>query len=83
MRRYLFPRARKAVFAISLYEEYRGQGTELMRKMLELLANKGYKRASPVMQKENHAVKMYQKVGVEVVGENEQEFIMVVEPKGA
>ncbi len=36
--------------------------------MLEPLANKGYKRASPAVQKENHAVKMYKKIGFEVVG---------------
>ncbi len=51
--------------------------------MLELLANKGYKRASAAVQKENYAVKMYKKVGFEVVDENEQEFIMSVELKGA
>lgn len=65
-------------FAISLFEEYRGQGigTDLMRTMLELLKTKGYKRASLAVQKENYAVKMYKKVGFEVVDENEQEYIM-------
>lgn len=70
-------------FAISLFEEYRGQGigTELMRRMLELLKANGYKRASLAVQKENYAVKMYKKVGFEIVGENEQEFIMAVDLK--
>lgn len=70
-------------FAISLLEEYRGQGigTELMRSMLELLKSKGYKRASLAVQKANYAVKMYKKVGFEVVGENEQEYIMAVDLK--
>lgn len=65
-------------FAISLFEEYRGQGTgtDLMRDMLELLKAKGYKRASLAVQKENYAVKMYRKVGFEVVDENKQEYIM-------
>lgn len=42
-------------FAISLYKEYRGQGTgtDLMRKMLKALKAKGYKRASPAVQKKN------------------------------
>ena len=68
-------------FAISLYEEYRGRGigTELMRSMLELLRTKGYKRASLAVQKDNYAVKMYKKVGFEIVGENEQEYIMLRE----
>lgn len=66
-------------FAISLFEEYRGQGigTDLMRAMLELLKANGYKRASLAVQKENYAVKMYKKVGFETVGENEQEYIMI------
>lgn len=66
-------------FAISLYEEYRGRGigTELMRKMLELLREKGYKRASLAVQKENYAVRMYKNIGFRIVGENEQEYIMV------
>lgn len=66
-------------FAISLYKDYRGRGigTELMRRMLELLRTEGYKRASLAVQKENYAVKMYKTVGFCIVGENEQEYIMV------
>lgn len=66
-------------FAISLYEEYRnmGIGTALMRDMLEFLKNKGYKRTSLSVQKINYAVRMYQKVGFEVIDENEEECIMV------
>ena len=66
-------------FAISLYEEYRnmGIGTALMRDMLEFLKNKGYKRTSLSVQKVNYAVRMYQKVGFEVIDENEEEYIMV------
>ncbi len=56
-------------FAISLYEEYRnmGIGTVLMRDMLEFLKNKGYKQTSLSVQKANYAVRMYQKVGFEVI----------------
>ena len=66
-------------FAISLHEEYRnlGIGTALMRDMLELLKNKGYKKTSLSVQKANYAVRMYQKVGFEVIDENEEEYIMV------
>ena len=68
-------------FAISLYKEYRGQGigTQLMIKMLELLKENGYKRASLAVQKANYAVKMYEKVGFKIVDENEEEYIMVCE----
>ena len=66
-------------FAISLHEEYRnlGIGTALMRDMLEFLKNKDYKRTSLSVQKANYAVRMYQKVGFEVIDENEEEYIMV------
>ncbi len=66
-------------FAISLYREYRGRGigTKLMREMLDLLKEKGYKKASLAVQKANYAVMMYKKVGFETVDENEEEYIMV------
>ena len=66
-------------FAISLYEDYRGQGigTELMENMLNLLKKKGYKKASLAVQKANYAVKMYKKVGFEIIDENEEEYIMI------
>lgn len=66
-------------FAISLYKEYRGRGigTELMEKMLDILRENVYERASLAVQKENYAVKMYKKVGFEIAGENEEEYIMV------
>lgn len=66
-------------FAISLYEEYRGKGigTELMKRMLARLKTKGYKKASLSVQKMNYAAKMYQKIGFEIIGESEEEYIMV------
>ena len=54
-----------------------GIGTALMRDMLEFLKNKGYKQTSLSVQKENYAARMYQKVGFEVIDENEEEYIMV------
>ena len=68
-------------FAISLYKEYRGQGigTKLMKEMLNLLKEKGYKRASLAVQKANYAVKMYENVGFKAVDENDEEYIMVCE----
>ncbi|MDE7278883.1 MAG: GNAT family N-acetyltransferase [Oscillospiraceae bacterium] len=66
-------------FAISLYKEYRGHGigTALMEKMLELLKESGYRKASLAVQKKNYAVKMYKKVGFEIFDENDEEYIMV------
>lgn len=66
-------------FALSLYEEYRrlGIGTALMKSMLGLLKNKGYKQTSLSVQKANYAVNMYRKAGFEIIDENEEEYIMV------
>lgn len=68
-------------FAISLYKEYRGRGigTDMMRRMLELLREQGYKRASLAVQKANYAVKMYKAVGFQTIDENAEEYIMVCE----
>lgn len=65
--------------AIAVYEEYRhlGIGTALMKAMLKLLKNKGYKRASLSVQKENYAVNMYRKSRFKAVCENEKEYIMI------
>ena len=65
--------------AISLYKDYRGFGigTNLMKEMLRILKNRGYKQASLAVQKANYAVKMYQKTGFEIVDENEEEYIML------
>ena len=66
-------------FAISLLKEYRnyGIGTELMKTMLAELKASGYKQASLAVQKQNYAVQMYQKLGFQIVDENEEEYIMV------
>lgn len=66
-------------FAISLYKEYRnfGIGTALMKTLLRVLRENGYKQASLSVQKSNYAVKMYKNVGFEIVDENKGEYIMV------
>lgn len=67
--------------SISLFKEYRGQGigTALMTKILEYLRNKGYKKVSLGVNKKNYAVRMYEKVGFEIIGEgaNETEWLMI------
>lgn len=68
-------------FSISLLKEYRQQGigTELMKCMLDFLKKKGYKKVSLGVNKENYAVKMYEKVGFKVVGDgaDETEYLML------
>ena len=66
-------------FAISLYKEYRklGIGTALMKEMLRILKDRGYKQSSLSVQKANYAVRMYQKTGFEIIDENEEEYIML------
>ena len=66
-------------FAISLLKEYRGYGigTKLMQEMLDELRKDGYTQVSLSVQKSNYAVKMYQKVGFEILCENDEEYIMV------
>lgn len=65
--------------AISLYQEYRGFGigTAMMKGILTLLKSHGYSRVSLSVQKANYAVKLYLKVGFEIVRENEEEYLMV------
>lgn len=66
-------------FAISLYKEYRGMGigTAMMKKMLAILKEAGYEKASLSVQKKNYAVKVYQKVGFIIAKERGEEYIMV------
>ena len=67
-------------FALSLYKEYRGQGlgTALMKAMLSLLRERGYRQASLAVQKANYAVRLYQAVGFQTVGETESEYLMMI-----
>jgi ribosomal protein S18 acetylase RimI-like enzyme len=66
-------------FAISLYKEYRnkGIGTALMKSMLQLLKECGYKQTSLAVQKDNYAVRMYKNVGFEIVRDLGEEYLMV------
>ncbi len=65
--------------AISLYKEYRGFGigTAMMKEILALLKSHGYQQVSLSVQRANYAVKLYLKVGFEIVKENEEEFVMM------
>ena len=67
--------------AISLYREYRGQGigTALLEEMLHLLKQRGYRRVSLSVQKQNRALKMYERAGFVPVKETEEEYFMIRE----
>ncbi|OFY44202.1 MAG: GNAT family N-acetyltransferase [Bacteroidetes bacterium GWF2_40_14] len=67
-------------FAISLFKEYRnkGLGTTLMNKMINYLQKKRYEQTSLSVQKENYAVRLYKKLGFEIVDENNEYYIMVL-----
>jgi ribosomal protein S18 acetylase RimI-like enzyme len=67
--------------AISLHKDYRGQGigTELLRKMLQLLRRDGFRQVSLSVQKANYAFRMYQKAGFEVLKDTEEEYLMLCE----
>lgn len=65
--------------AISLYEEYRsrGIGTALLSRMVDLLKRNGKRRVSLSVQKENYALRMYERLGFEVYRDNGEEYIMI------
>lgn len=58
-------------FSISLYQPYRGRGigSALMRCMLDELRAAGYARASLSVQKENPALRLYERQGFRIVGD--------------
>lgn len=41
------------------------------------MKDRGYKQALLAVQKANYALKMYQKIGFEIIDENEEEYIMI------
>ena len=70
-------------FSISLYRPYRGQGigTAMMSTMLGKLREAGYDRASLSVQKENPALRLYERLGFRIVGDgaDETEWLMVID----
>ena len=68
-------------FSIALYKAYRGNGigTALMQTMLDELRDKGFRQASLSVQKENPAVRFYERLGFEIIGDgaDETEWLML------
>ena len=69
-------------FSISLLKPFRGHGigTAMMLRMLDDLRAAGYERASLSVQKENPALRLYERLGFSIVGDgaDETEWLMVI-----
>jgi ribosomal protein S18 acetylase RimI-like enzyme len=67
-------------FAISLFKEYRnrGIGFQLMSAMIKYLRDSGYKQTSLNVKKENYAIKLYKKMGFEIIGEDNEDYLMLL-----
>ena len=70
--------------AISILAEYRGKGigTKMMKKLFAFLAEKGYKQTSLSVQKNNPAVRFYERLGYKITNEKldhtgHEDYIMV------
>ena len=70
--------------AISTLPEFRGYGigTKLMKKLFEVLRQNGYKQTSLSVQKDNPAVRFYQRLGYKMSGERadhagHEDFLMI------
>ncbi|MDR1540321.1 MAG: GNAT family N-acetyltransferase [Clostridiales bacterium] len=75
--------------AVSMLPEFRGYGigTKMLKKLFEELRAKGYSRTSLSVQKENPAVRFYERLGYEISEEKpdhagEGDFIMVKDLNG-
>lgn len=71
-------------FSISLFKRYRGQGigSAMMGQMLDELREAGYLRASLSVQKENPALRLYERLGFRIVGDgfDDTEWLMTCRP---
>lgn len=70
--------------AISVLPEFRGYGigTKLMKKLFEILRSNGYKQTSLSVQKDNPAVRFYQRLGYKMAGERfdhagQEDYLMI------
>lgn len=65
--------------AISLLPGYRGLGigTQLLNGLLLLLQENGYLRASLSVQKENPALRLYERAGFRILAEKDTEYLML------
>lgn len=52
-----------------------------MQEMIALLKNKGYEKVSLSVNKDNYAYRMYQKLGFQVIQEQDEDYLMALELK--
>ncbi len=68
-------------FSISLYKSHRGKGMggAMMSALLDELREAGYTRASLSVQKENPALRLYERMGFRIIGDgcDDTEWLMV------
>jgi ribosomal protein S18 acetylase RimI-like enzyme len=66
--------------AISLFREYRnrGIGSRLLSAMIKHLRESGYKQTSLNVKKKNDAVKLYRRMGFEIIGEDSEDYLMLL-----
>lgn len=66
--------------AIAVFEEYRnlGIGTRLMQQMIALMKEKGFQQVSLSITKGNPAIRLYERLGFNMIDENEEDFIMLL-----
>ena len=59
--------------------EYRGRGigTQLLTALLRLLRENGYRQVSLSVQKENPALRLYQRTGFRILAETGTEYLML------
>jgi ribosomal protein S18 acetylase RimI-like enzyme len=69
--------------AISVLPNFRGRGigNKMMQSLFDLLRERGYKRTSLSVQKDNPAVRFYERLGYKITGEkldhaNHEDFLM-------
>lgn len=66
--------------AISVQKPYRGRGIggRLLAAMKEALKSSGYRAVSLSVQKNNPAVRLYQRAGFKIVQERQEDYIMLL-----
>ena len=70
--------------AISVLPNFRGQGigSKMMQSLFDLLCERGYRQTSLSVQKNNPAVRFYERLGYEITGErldhaNHEDYLMI------
>ena len=53
----------------------------MMKLMIERMKSKGYKQVSLSITKENPALRLYERLGFDIVEENEEDYLMLLELK--